>query len=931
MIRVFLLTILLVSGMLAHCQDYKIEQLTMEDGLPSNRVYSVFKDSRGFIWFCTDNGVCRYNGINLETFSMADGLADSDIFNCFEDKWGRIWFASYNGKLSFFENEKFYNQKNCAWLKNNIHRGHIERFVQDVSDSSFYVIHILNELEVLKVKNTQLINKNINLGSFDTSGKSFQIPFYNGRQTVLGCAILNEIEADQTPDHNRYLWYLDNNENRLLCTTSFIRDTMERFMSRDNIHLINIEKSLLKLDGTLETLEDNLDNLIYAYYKRGNLTFLGEENGLKIKNGNKASRLFKNTRVSGIQADKNIIFVATNSQGVYLLIEQSSKKSKRVKQQTVEKINPFINKLNILSIHQWKNEKILLCKHTVRKLDQEQNLTMIKNMGTISLKTGILKDDYFVFNDPRSIQKVNLKNNTYHYIQGFNEEILQVTIDEEKQIFVVGNENFYSLDEQEEKITALPYLSKCRFRRVISLQGYFVGINEENKIIVATKGEKTALPESFLPNESFIALKKIDSFSFLATDSRKVNHLFQLKNGKLITKTLVPQFQSINLSDVINMDNSAIYTDTDGHSLLLNAIEITAKQTPPKLFHIISGRRITDNQTAQLKIDYKERYYIKMSYLVKAEYNQSLSYEYALVTNNRDTNWIRTSKPEVILTNTAWGKYCLLFRAYDQQYIYSNTLTTEVSIAPPFYLRWWFLILMISGIIVITYYYSLRKSRKENALAILEKENEKKFLQSEFKSLNALMNPHFVFNSLNSIQGIINSGNQKDANQYLEIFSKMMRQNMSNIEKIQISLEKEIALVKNYLHLEQLRFKDKISYSISIDPNVDPSEIYVPPLSLQPIVENSIRHGIFPILDRGGKINISIFELGEVTTIQVIDNGIGFSRSKKKTGNDFALTNIEKRFYQLSKILDKKITFQVQDLIVDGAISGTIAEIKIIE
>ena len=180
------------------------------------------------------------------------------------------------------------------------------------------------------------------------------------------------------------------------------------------------------------------------------------------------------------------------------------------------------------------------------------------------------------------------------------------------------------------------------------------------------------------------------------------------------------------------------------------------------------------------------------------------------------------------------------------------------------------------------------------------------------------MNPHFIFNTLNNVQGLVNRNDKLAANEYLRVFADLIRQNMHNISKELIPLRKEIELVNNYLLLEKLRFKEFLNYTINIDEGIDLSEIMVPPLLVQPLVENSIKHGILPLESAEGFVYINIYERNSILYIEVRDNGIGMARSQNKPGGalheSFGMENIKKRIEQLSIIQNKEITFHISEL-----------------
>lgn len=156
---------------------------------------------------------------------------------------------------------------------------------------------------------------------------------------------------------------------------------------------------------------------------------------------------------------------------------------------------------------------------------------------------------------------------------------------------------------------------------------------------------------------------------------------------------------------------------------------------------------------------------------------------------------------------------------------------------------------------------------------------------------------------------------------------------MHNISQELISLQKETDLVHNYLLLEKLRFKDHLNYKINIEEGLDLSEIMVPPLLVQPLVENSIKHGILPLESREGLIVIDIYERPGFVYIDVRDNGIGMNQDKKGTGlkhESFGLQNVRKRIEQLSIMQNRKIEFNVSEIKDEaGKLQWTIVSIVI--
>ncbi len=195
------------------------------------------------------------------------------------------------------------------------------------------------------------------------------------------------------------------------------------------------------------------------------------------------------------------------------------------------------------------------------------------------------------------------------------------------------------------------------------------------------------------------------------------------------------------------------------------------------------------------------------------------------------------------------------------------------------------------------------------------------------KSLRSQMNPHFIFNALNSINNFIARNDERSANRFLSDFSTLMRSVLENSEKDFISLPEELELLKRYVALEHARFPEKFDYYINVEENVRAESFQVPPMLLQPYVENAIWHGL-RYKEGKGRLTICVQQPDEESVeIQVEDDGIGRRRSARlKTEHQRkqpskAMGNIEKRIAILNKMYPGKISVRVDDILEDG--SGT--------
>ena len=187
------------------------------------------------------------------------------------------------------------------------------------------------------------------------------------------------------------------------------------------------------------------------------------------------------------------------------------------------------------------------------------------------------------------------------------------------------------------------------------------------------------------------------------------------------------------------------------------------------------------------------------------------------------------------------------------------------------------------------------------------------------KSLRSQMNPHFIFNALNSVNSFIATNDERTANKYLSDFSYLMRSVLENSEEDFIPLKKEIELLELYTKLEHFRFQDKFEYTITVDDKIDVNEFLIPPMLLQPYIENAVWHGL-RYKEEKGKLTVDIRSKSKnEILITIIDNGIGRKRSKalktanQKKQNSKGMSNIRARVSILNEMYKDKVDVSIED------------------
>lgn len=237
-------------------------------------------------------------------------------------------------------------------------------------------------------------------------------------------------------------------------------------------------------------------------------------------------------------------------------------------------------------------------------------------------------------------------------------------------------------------------------------------------------------------------------------------------------------------------------------------------------------------------------------------------------------------------TNIPPGDYVLHTIASNNDGVWNREgYRLSVIITPPFWQRWWFrlavLLTLIASTVLLARWREQRLVREQQEKSALRE----RIAASEMKALRSQMNPHFLYNSLNAIRLFVLQNDSDNADRYLVKFSRLMRLILENSGQEWVTLADELDQLQLYLELEQLRFDDKFDFTIETDAGIDREKVSVPPMIIQPYIENAILHGIAHKTGRG-TIQVKITSLGERLECRIEDDGVGRQKAgelKSKT------------------------------------------------
>jgi ligand-binding sensor domain-containing protein len=399
------------------------------------------------------------------------------------------------------------------------------------------------------------------------------------------------------------------------------------------------------------------------------------------------------------------------------------------------------------------------------------------------------------------------------------------------------------------------------------------------------------------------------------------------------------------------------FADEDGYYDLLPG-QLNTNPTPPLV--IFSGFRVRGRPAASREwgpltpsLDSVRRITLKHD-------QNSFSFDFASIhysnpgrnrlfykLENYDQDWLNAGVARTAYYyNVPPGSYIFKVKGASSEGVWAER-AIEVTVMPPWWNTWWayfmYAVLITVAIWAIVHFHSrslrreLEQRKKDQQLAELQHQKS----ELEMRALRAQMNPHFIFNSLNSIDLFILQNDKAKASKYLTKFSRLIRMILDSSTKATVSLAEDLEALQLYLDLERLRCDQKFSFRIKCDPDIDADFIQLPPMLLQPFAENAIWHGLMNLPGRqagkkeGGHLCISINQEDSTLICTIMDDGIGRKKAAEledKSGKhkSMGMKITEGRIAMMPEINGENKSVEIRDLVdADGNAAGTEVVLRI--
>lgn len=931
--------------------------LNDESGLPSNEVYRVVQDSFGFIWIGCDAGLFRYDGFTFKPYTNSRQNGRAVSFLVLDNKQ-RIWAKNFYGQIYrveddslriIFENKtaqsshpqfavdaacNLWTYRDQAVLCYSENGDSLGRYEFPQVHSSISCLSFYNEKVYVIYENLTVMRLDRN----EKQGHCIQPPL----------AGANEINNAYPIIHSGKLLLL-----------------VETISKNSDYHIYEVTPAGLKLFKEIE--EPDNRSRIYSVYSDGPALWVTTSFGvMRVEEKDPAPALFTDQKVSFMLKDRegsywfstlhNGIFVIPELDVIKLNTANAALKENNITcisaggpgkmmigtylgaiyEMTVpafkpeEKYDSRVENLRAVKTISWYPDYTLISRGRFCIIDNKtgrQYFPATSNLrdfarvgdtvfGVHAQKTVRMSMSQLVENKLTGCDMYNTGGKAIVYDSAF-----------QKLFFALGEGTFYR--DKGDQLTELRANNEPVYANAISYSNGITWIATANRGVFGFEKAKLKYhydATNLLRDNSARTLYATPQQVWVCTD----NYLIRINPATGEAAYYGPA-NSVNPKDInhITVQDGMVYLATNKGVLIFPEKLGWKNSTVPNIriesVHA-AGREVLPGGDQELPYGTGD---LQIHFSATA-FRSRGNFTYAYRLAGTDSSWtlLPATSPQVQFSQLAAGSYRFQVRAINENGISSRTEEFVFRIATPFWQRWWFYVLLVIAALALATLVFILRIRSINRKAELKN----KMILSQMAALKSQMNPHFMFNALNSIQDLVIQQDIKNSNFYLGKFSKLMRKILHASGSESHALHDEIEFLGLYLDLEKLRFGDDFTYTISVDPALETDDIQVPSMIIQPFVENAMKHGL---LHKSGTKTLHIdFSLRDKLICTVTDNGVGRKRAaeiKNRAGEkhrSFATGATQQRLDLLNTSVSG-FGFEIIDLENEGVAAGTQVVIQI--
>ena len=912
--KVLLIIPILCTTLNLNGQAYSFINYGIKEGLVQSQTTSLVQDELGYLWIATLGGVSQFDGREFKNFTTKNGLVSNTVHSIYHSH-GKVYMGC-NGGLSIYDEGEIYSynlpahakedkiisiikSRNTVWLgTDNSGLWVMENdSLLNIKDEAIQSIENITE-----IPDGLLLGTDSGLYTFYTDKRKFEKNYSELEDAFVSDMIkFNDSDLWISTYRNGLFKIEGRNVAKYSEENGLISDRIRKIEMDDHGNVWTVsKKGISKITGneiqnfTYENglpTEDLKDVLID---RENNLWLATSSNGI-LKLANEKVQVYWedqglcSAKALSVIVDEDELWIGSYDNGI-------CKMSQGELTNLSEKDGFIHNRvwcgIKSRSDDLWFGTSSGLCKISNEEVINYRQSTGLINDRITSLfedsdssiwighRQGISKiirnqitnyssEQGFIGQRIRSIQRqgerlyLGAENGLFAFDgkafkqlkdQGVFKQnaVLNITIDEPGNLWLGTKNGLFQYDHE-------------TFKRIdfseVSSADYIVFTNRfENWIIIGTNN----------------GLYFLDSEAYNNSELIVTNHV-SLEDGMSSLEC--------NLNSSTIDENGRIYFGTGNGTVTFLVKELLDVSTDiPPTVHIEGLRIFMEDldHSQYLSKEFKsDQNHVTIDFTgIDLSHPNDISYEYRL--NGLEDEFLRSDDiGSISYPYLPHGEYNFEVYAISKSGVRSvSPALISFTILPPFYLTNWFLILVCLATIgvialILIWRRNIRRRKLDNERLVYQS----KILELEQQSLNSSMNRHFIFNALNSIQYYINRQDKLAANKYLSNFAKLIRKNLDSSQENLTLLSNELERINLYLSLEHMRFQDKFDYEVTIDPSINPEQVKLPSMLLQPFLENSIWHGILPN-DKRGKLKINVVRNTD-SSIKIIidDNGIGVKQS----------------------------------------------------
>ena len=844
---------------LSFSQEIVYKQYSSENGLISSYITQAIQDDNGYIWLSTNNGISRFDGYTFENFNINDKLPENDIVGMYKTSNNTLWFLSRIGLLSYFKNGKIYlypfNDKILSLLKDDdfieprsliVTNSYIEfnvfehaRYKIDLQGNITKLYDVSNKINIVDTRNKYLkyfINSQI---------QDFKIISKKGEESLITIPIVPCNEPTLCTSKNNKV-YIANQNNLFVIENGILTK-----YSYDNVIIslqIDIQGDLwigFKSEGVFCYKNSELKPTADYRQLKGNSVssvIRDKQNSLWISSTNGGvfylpSELFKQVTTKDGLIDNTLTQLDFSNN--YLWAITGNNAIARLNFQGVKNYKFNNTDFSTVTDVYWYNNRLWLSfKNKITYFEGEEFVELFRlknNIGSHSIinriDAGQGKDlwisktnGFMQLRGNKIVFESSVQNHQNLNVNGIiSEPNGDLWLGCKNGLWKFHNNKLFNYNENNELLSK-NIIDLVKDKKIGAL---WLAINGTGIVKILNDSIYLISKEEGLISNSISSIYATGNFVWVGT-KEGISRISIHKNAKesFTNITTKDGLISNEINNIVANDKYVFIATNKGLGFF-NYKKYTANKTAlqVKIYSILVDAKLIE-PSLTVKIDYNSNN-IKIHYkAIHFKSQGQINYRFR-IKELENNNWIYTKSLSANYPFLPSGEYTFQVEAANENGVWGEHSTElKIIVNKPFWQEWWFLLLLLLILFGTIYLlYKIFISARQKKERIKREINEYRQI-----ALTRQMNPHFIFNSLNSIQHYILQNDTRLSNRFLTKFSKLIRLILENSQNSLISLEKELIALNLYLELEALRFKDKMQFFIDIDTEIDTLNTNIPPM-----------------------------------------------------------------------------------------------------